>query len=73
MPIIAKVIVDTPAMTVDRPFDYLIPEQWQDVILPGMRVAVPFGPRQLLGYVVAVADVTALTDTKKIKRNRRYL
>ncbi|SPP27927.1 primosomal replication factor Y (primosomal protein N') [Brochothrix thermosphacta] len=67
MPIIAKVIVDTPAMSVDRPFDYLIPEQWQDVILPGMRVAVPFGPRQLLGYVVAVADVTALTDTKKLK------
>jgi primosomal protein N' (replication factor Y) len=33
-------------------FDYLLPEDRQTV-LPGTRVVVPFGPRQLVGVVVA--------------------
>lgn len=44
---IAKVIVDVPAMQVDRPFDYYIPEDLEELIRPGMRVSVPFGNRKI--------------------------
>ena len=29
---VANVIVDVPAKQTDRPFDYLIPENWQEVL-----------------------------------------
>jgi len=35
-------------------FDYAIPPSMRGVLLPGMRVLVPFGPRRVTGYVVAV-------------------
>ncbi|GAA3323385.1 hypothetical protein GCM10020331_047050 [Ectobacillus funiculus] len=64
---IASVIVDVPARQTDRPFDYLIPERWEDLVVPGMRVAVPFGPRKLQGFVIAVKD-TVDVDVQKNKR-----
>ncbi|MHA6532495.1 primosomal protein N' [Paenibacillus sp. BAC0078] len=51
---IAKVIVDVPVRSTDRPFDYLIPDAlllWVEV---GSRVAVPFGHRTVQGFVVSV-------------------
>ena len=45
-----KVIVDIPAAQVNRPFDYQVPEAYQDSLQLGMRVQVPFGNRQLLGF-----------------------
>lgn len=63
---IASVIVDVPARQTDRPFDYLIPERWEDLVVPGMRVAVSFGPRKLQGFVIAVKD-TVDADVQKIK------
>ncbi|MBC2183200.1 primosomal protein N' [Listeria sp. FSL L7-0233] len=53
---IAKVIVDVPAMQVDRPFDYFIPEDLEELIRPGMRVSVPFGNRKIQGFVVALGE-----------------
>jgi len=61
---IAKVIVDLPTHATNKPFDYLIPEQWEDFIQPGMRVTVPFGPRKLQGIV---EEVTEHTDVEGIK------
>ncbi|MDO5376606.1 MAG: primosomal protein N' [Staphylococcus rostri] len=49
---IAQVIVDVAAKSVDRTFDYLVPEDLQDVIQPGVRVLVPFGLRKIQGYVM---------------------
>lgn len=51
---IAKVIVDVPAMQVDRPFDYFIPEDLEELIRPGMRVSVPFGNRKIQGFVTSL-------------------
>jgi primosomal protein N' (replication factor Y) len=51
---IAKVIVDIPVRETDRPFDYLIPETYLQLLQPGMRVTVPFGSRTLLGFVVGI-------------------
>ncbi len=49
---IARVIVDVPAGMVNQTFDYLIPEQFQDMLRPGMRVIIPFGPRKITGFVI---------------------
>lgn len=65
---IAEVIVDVAAATVDRPFDYEVPELWQNLVVPGMRVEVPFGPRALLGIVVATKAESDLTRIKPIVR-----
>lgn len=61
---IAKVIVDVAAYPVDRPFDYLIPEQWEELIDKGCRVKVPFGPRNVLGFVVDLATETEVPLNK---------
>lgn len=53
----AKVIVRTKARFADRPFTYVIPEG-MDEVLPGMRVAVPFGKTDQ----PAVAIVLELTE-----------
>lgn len=53
---IAKVIVDVQSKSVDYNFDYLVPERLESVIQVGMRVIVPFGPRTIQGYVMALTD-----------------
>ncbi|NHN28454.1 primosomal protein N' [Paenibacillus agricola] len=52
----AKVIVDVPAKQTNRGFDYLIPEALREWVAIGSRVAVPFGPRKLQGFVVELHD-----------------
>src|SRR3954465_13809934 len=61
---IASVIVDVPAKQTDRAFDYLIPEQWRGTIQPGMRVIVPFGPRNIQGFVTGLKSDS---DFKKLR------
>ncbi|WOV85228.1 primosomal protein N' [Sporosarcina jeotgali] len=63
---IAEVIVDVAAYPIDRPFDYKIPELFLGFVEPGMRVKVPFGPRKVAGYVVALKNDSDL-DVSKIK------
>ncbi|MHA6251347.1 primosomal protein N' [Oceanobacillus sp. CAU 1775] len=64
---IAKVIVDVPASVIDQTFDYEIPEQYIDVLVPGMRVIVPFGPRKIMGYVVKITSESAFKRLKPIE------
>ncbi|MEK1487214.1 primosomal protein N' [Staphylococcus aureus] len=66
---IAKVIVDVASKSVDYKFDYIIPEQLESVIQPGVRVIVPFGPRTIQGYVMEVtAEPDAQLDVSKLKK-----
>lgn len=58
-PLIARVVVDVPARALTEPFDYLVPESMRDVLAVGCPVAVPFGPRPCVGYVV---ELTAATE-----------
>ena len=60
-----KVIVDIPAAQVNRPFDYQVPEAYQDILQLGMRVQVPFGNRQLLGFVVGIHHTSDFKGTLK--------
>ncbi|MDN4494190.1 primosomal protein N' [Ureibacillus aquaedulcis] len=63
---VAQVIVDVAAYPVDRPFDYLVPAEMTQIIEIGSRVKVPFGPRNVLGFVVAIANETDV-PVEKIK------
>ncbi|WP_338452004.1 primosomal protein N' [Niallia oryzisoli] len=61
---VAKVIVDVPAKQTNRPFDYAIPERLKSVLMPGMRVIVPFGPRNIQGFVI---DIVAESQFSKLR------
>ncbi len=63
---IAQVIVDVPSLGTDRVFDYAIPKKWEGMIQPGMRVAVPFGPRSIQGFVVKLSEHTEIEKIKNI-------
>ncbi|WP_373895972.1 primosomal protein N' [Virgibacillus natechei] len=63
---IAKVIVDVPASSINQTFDYLIPEKFQDILINGMRVIVPFGPRKVMGFVVGKASESSFDKLKEI-------
>ena len=52
----ASVIVSITASDVNKVFEYKIPEGLSDMIKVGHRVLVPFGPRQIQGYVVDIKD-----------------
>ncbi len=63
---IASVIVDVPTMNTDKLFDYLVPEQWEEFIQPGMRVSVPFGPRLIQGFIIELKEHTEVMKLKSI-------
>lgn len=55
---IAKILVDVPAKAVDRLFDYAVPKELAEVLEIGMRVIVPFGPRDAMGFCLELSDVS---------------
>lgn len=63
----ADVIVDISHEKVDRPFQYEIPEQMQEILRPGMCVLVPFGKgdRERKAYVVSVGNTCNYAGTLK--------
>jgi len=63
--LIASVIVDVPAKAVDRPYDYHIPERFDDVLDIGMRVVVPFGNRKVMGFCVGKKKTSEITKGLK--------
>ena len=69
MPVlIAKIAVSAATYWIDRPYDYLVPEEFGDRVQPGMRVSVPFsrGNRQTEGVVLAMADGSKYETLKPI-------
>ncbi|WP_156289017.1 primosomal protein N' [Oceanobacillus salinisoli] len=63
---IAKVIVDVPASSINQTFDYSIPIKFQEILEPGMRVIVPFGPRKIMGFVVERVSESSFDKLKDI-------
>lgn len=58
-PSIVRVVIDVPARALTEPFDYSVPTGLRDAVAVGVPVAVPFGPRRVVGYVVDVGDASA--------------
>ena len=55
---IARVVVDSPLPHLDRPFDYAIPDELADEVVPGCRVKVRFAGRMVDGFVLELVDVS---------------
>ncbi len=63
---VAQVAVDVPLAHLDRPFDYLIPDEFAADVRPGVRVRVRFAGRLRGGYVLDVADQTDRADVQPL-------
>ena len=66
--IVAKVAVAAAPYWIDRPYDYLVPEELADKALPGTRVFVPFaqGNRRSEGIILARADHSEFKQLKSV-------
>jgi len=60
----AEVVLNLP---LDRSFTYRVPPALRDVVRPGVRVKVPFGPREQAGFVVKLADTASFPRIKDLK------
>jgi primosomal protein N' (replication factor Y) (superfamily II helicase) len=60
---IAHIVVELPLET---PLDYRIPPHLRMCCRIGQRVLVPLGKRQVLGYIVGLADTSTVTDLKEL-------
>lgn len=61
--LIARVVVDVPARALTEPFDYSVPGHLRETVAVGCPVAVPFGPRRCVGYVVELLGSTDYEGT----------
>lgn len=50
----------------DRIFTYSVPVHLREQALPGRRAFVPFGPRKLTGYILAISSSASHTGLKEI-------
>ena len=62
---IAEVAFNLP---LEKTFHYLIPEAMRETLVPGMRVAVPFGPRERIGFVLRMVAESPIRELKEIRR-----
>ncbi len=62
----ADIIVNISAESLDRPFQYLIPDMLKEKIMPGTPVIIPFGNREIKGYVIDLSDKPQI-DPSRIK------
>ncbi len=65
---IARIAVSDAVFSMDRPYDYLIPEELADKIQAGVRVQVPFarGNHVREGIVLSVADHSEYEKLKSV-------
>lgn len=55
---IVRVIVDSKNQQCNKPFDYIVPPNFEDFIQVGSRVFVPFGSQKLAGFIIEVIEKT---------------
>ncbi|MGM9551200.1 MAG: primosomal protein N' [Clostridia bacterium] len=65
----AEVYINTPLLSLDKPFSYKIPKKFLGDVVCGVRVKVPFGFKNHLtdGIVTDVLDKTDFEEVKEIK------
>ena len=62
----AHLVLDVP---VKQSFTYAIPPEMESSVIVGVRVVVPFGKREMTGYVIALAEsFEAAYEVKALKR-----
>jgi len=65
---IARIAVSSAIYSIDKPYDYLVPEALADKAVPGVRVLVPFanGNRKSEGIILSVTDKSEYAKLKCI-------
>ena len=65
---IAKIVLSKAIYAIDKPYDYLVPDELEPQLRPGMRVLVPFGSgnRPCDGMVLAVERTQAWDGLKSV-------
>ena len=65
---VAKIAVSAVPYWIDRPYDYLVPEELAEKAVPGARVYVPFarGNRRSEGIILALADHSGYEQLKSV-------
>ncbi|MDE6583404.1 MAG: primosomal protein N' [Clostridia bacterium] len=58
----AKIIIDQDAKALDKVFEYKVPDDMQ--VSVGERVIVPFGKRNLQGFIVALEETSEYEESK---------
>jgi primosomal protein N' (replication factor Y) (superfamily II helicase) len=64
----ASVVPETRSLLPRDAYTYSIPDNLVDLVLPGVRVEIPFGKRSILGYVVERSDSSDHADVRAIDR-----
>lgn len=66
---VAKIAVSAATYSIDRPYDYLVPEELAASVSVGTRVSVPFGRgnRSCEGVVLALSDSSGMSSLKCIR------
>ena len=64
---IVGVLVEVSSKNVDREFDYLVPKELTKSIKIGVRVLVPFGNREITGFILNIKNGSELDNLKEIK------
>ena len=66
---IAKVVVSAAVYSIDKPYDYKIPESMWEILCPGMRVLVPFGRgnRKTEALVLSISEKSDYSKVKSIE------
>ena len=65
---VAKIAVSKATYWIDRPYDYLVPDEMRQYVRPGVRVRVPFsrGNKLCEGIILDVSDGSDYPDLKYI-------
>ena len=65
---VAKIAVSAATYRADRPYDYLVPDEFAEHLMPGMRVVVPFsrGNRRTEGIVLTLAEKSEFDKLKAV-------
>ena len=63
---IISVLVEVASQNIDRLFDYKVPNSLISKIKIGIRVIVPFGNRQVEGFIMKIKQTSEIEDLKDI-------
>ncbi len=53
---VAHILVELGAKTINKPFTYLVPKTLEQLVKVGIRVKVPFGRKEVEGFILGLSD-----------------
>ena len=63
---VVSVLVEVSSSNVDKCFDYLVPQELENDIRVGVKVNVPFGRREIIGFVLEIKNKASSIDFARV-------